>query len=121
MNSGNRPQLPLASSGCSCCGPSSAAQPAALPVPSAQVSPAAVVLTETEAEAGASTQRSFAVEGMTCGHCVRSVEAAVSAVTGVASASVDLVPGGRSLLAVTGTAPDADIRQAVTSAGYALA
>ena len=120
MNSGTRPQLPLASSGCSCCGPVQAAQPSAtLPAPSAQVSPAAVV--PSQAGDGANTQRSFAVDGMTCGHCVRSVEAAVSAVAGVASASVDLVPGGRSLLAVTGPAADADISRAVSSAGYALA
>ncbi|MFF2344843.1 heavy-metal-associated domain-containing protein [Pseudarthrobacter sp. NPDC058119] len=121
MNSGTRPQIPLASSGCSCCGPAQAARPAAtLPAPSAQVSPAAVVPSEAEAGADATAQRSFAVEGMTCAHCVRSVEAAVSAVSGVASASVDLVPNGRSRLAVTGTAPDAAIRRAVTSAGYAL-
>lgn len=118
MNSGNRPQLPLASSGCSCCAPAQGAQPAAaLPEPSAHVSRGAVVASD----AGATTQRSYAVEGMTCGHCVRSVEAAVSAIAGVASAAVDLVPNGRSRLAVTGTAADADIRQAVTSAGYALA
>ncbi|HKU03226.1 MAG TPA: cation transporter [Arthrobacter sp.] len=122
MNSGTRPQLPLASSGCSCCGPAQAGRPAAtLPAPSARVSPAAVVPSEAEAGADANAQRNFAVEGMTCAHCVRSVEAAVSAVAGVASASVDLVPGGRSLLAVTGPAADADIRRAVSSAGYALA
>ena len=122
MNSGTRPQLPLASSGCSCCGPAQAARPAAaLPAPSARVSRAAVVPSEAEAGADATAQRSFAVEGMTCAHCVPSVVAAVSAVAGVASASVDLVPGGRSLLAVTGPAHDADIRRAVSSAGYALA
>ena len=58
---------------------------------------------------------------MTCGHCVRTVESAVSALPGVTSASVDLVPGGRSRLAVTGSAPDADVRRAVAAAGYALA
>ncbi|NUT71329.1 cation transporter [Pseudarthrobacter sp. C4D7] len=118
MNIGNRLQLPLASSGCSCCAPAGAAeQPHAPAAPARQDFPAAVV----PAGAAATTQRTFAVEGMTCGHCVRTVEAAVSAVAGVAAAAVDLVPGGRSRLAVTGVTPAAEIRQAVASAGYVLA
>jgi copper chaperone CopZ len=117
MNIGNRPQLPLASSGCSCCSPSSAAEPSrSLPATAPQDATAGVVPSDA-----ASTLRNFAVKGLTCGHCVRSVETAVSAVAGVASASVDLVPGGLSRLAVTGPAPDADVRAAVASAGYALA
>ena len=115
MNSGNRPQLPLASSGCSCCSPTAAEPAKSLPVTAPQEPPAAVV------HSGASAPRDFAVEGMTCGHCVRTVESAVSALPGVTSASVDLVPGGRSRLAVTGSAPDADVRRAVAAAGYALA
>ena len=115
MNSGNRPQLPLASSGCSCCAP---AEPAStLRAADPQESPTAVVI----ADAAASTHRDFAVEGMTCGHCVRSVETAVSALPGVTAASVDLVPGGRSRLAVTGPVPEADVRRAVADAGYVLA
>ncbi|MGN7200748.1 cation transporter [Arthrobacter sp. SAFR-044] len=75
MNNANRPQLPLASPGCSCCAPASAAEPAlTLPAPAKQDSPAAVV----RSGAGASARRTFAVEGMTCGHCVRTVETAVS-------------------------------------------
>jgi hypothetical protein len=43
MNTGNRPELPLASSGCSCCAPAGAAEPATtLPAPEAQKRPAAV-------------------------------------------------------------------------------
>jgi len=118
MNSGNRPQLPLASSGCSCCAPANAAQPSSiLAAPAGNDSPASVV----NAPADSSTQRNYAVAGMTCGHCIRSVETAVSALPGVTSASVDLVPGGSSRLAVVGSAPAADIRQAVTDAGYSLA
>ena len=118
MNSGNRPQLPLASSGCSCCAPANSAEPASsLGATAAQEPPVAVV----KANADASTHRSFAVEGMTCGHCVRSVETAVSALPGVTAASVDLVPGGRSRLAVTGPVPEADVRLAVADAGYAVA
>lgn len=118
MITGNRPQLPLASSGCSCCAPAGAAEPPnTITRPSAQQPPAAV----GNSGAGTSSQRDFAVEGMTCGHCVRSVESAVSALPGVTSASVDLIPGGRSRLTVKGSASDADVRQAVAGAGYALA
>ena len=118
MHIGNRPQLPLASSGCSCCTPAGAAEQAtSQPVPAAHQPSSAV----GRSDAGASFQRDFAVEGMTCGHCVRSVETAVSAVAGVTSASIDLVPGGRSRLTVKGSASDADVREAVAAAGYALA
>lgn len=118
MNIGNRPQLPLASSGCSCCTPAGAAQPSSTgPATAAHGASAAVV----PSDAGASNQRDFAVEGMTCGHCVRSVETAVSALAGVTSASVELVPGGRSRLTLQGSAPDTDVRQAVSAAGYTLA
>lgn len=117
MNIGNRVPLPLAASGCSCCAPSRAVEPSrSLPATAPQDATAAVVPSDA-----ASTLRNFAVEGMTCGHCVRSVETAVSALAGVTSASVDLVPGGLSRLAVTGPASDAAVRAAVASAGYTLA
>ena len=106
MNIGNRPQLPLASSGCSCCAPAAAA-----PAPVAAV---------VNYDADASTQRSFTVAGMTCGHCVQTVESAVSALPGVTSASVSLVPDGLSRLIVEGSAPETAVRAAVTAAGYAL-
>jgi copper chaperone CopZ len=108
FDSENRTELQLASStGCSCCSPAGHAQKA----------PAAVV----NPDAAAPSQRTFAVEGLTCGHCVRTVEKAVSALDGVESASVDLVAGGRSGLTVAGSVSDAAVRQAVTSAGYSLA
>ena len=104
----NRTALPLASSaGCSCCSPAGHAPKA----------PSAVA----NYDAGTGSRRTFAVEGLTCGHCVQTVEKAISALDGVESASVDLVPGGRSGLTVAGSAPDAAVRQAVTSAGYSLA
>jgi copper chaperone len=108
FDSENRTALPLASTaGCSCCSPAGHAQKA----------PAAVVISGN----GTPSRRTFAVEGLTCGHCVQSVEKAVSALDGVESASVELVPGGRSGLTVAGSASDAAVRQAVTSAGYSLA
>jgi len=104
----NRTELPLASSaGCSCCSPAGHTQEA----------PAAVVISGADAP----SLRTFAVEGLTCGHCVQTVEKAVSALDGVESASVDLVAGGRSGLTVAGSATDAAVRQAVTAAGYSLA
>ncbi|MEO5316791.1 cation transporter [Pseudarthrobacter sp. CC12] len=100
----NRTQLPLASSasssGCSCCSAGASSAPTAA--------------------TGTGTVE-FAVDGLTCGHCVQTVENAVSALDGVESASVDLVPGGRSRLLVRGAADAAAMREAVTSAGYTLA
>jgi copper chaperone len=98
----NRPQLPLASSasGCSCCSNEASSAPTA---------------------AAGTSAVEFGVDGLTCGHCVQSVEKAVAALDGVESASVDLVPGGRSRLLVGGRADEAAVREAVTSAGYTLA
>lgn len=108
FDSENRTELPLASSaGCGCCSPTGHAQKA----------PAA----DVHSDAAAPSQRTFAVEGLTCGHCVQTVEKAVSALDGVESVSVDLVAGGRSGLNVAGSVSDAAVRQAVTSAGYSLA
>lgn len=62
----------------------------------------------------------FTVEGLTCGHCVQTVEKAVSALMGVESASLELVPGGRSRLFVRGKVTGTAVREAVTSAGYTV-
>jgi copper chaperone CopZ len=114
MNIENRTALPLASSssGCSCCSPAAGSHkaPAAVGIPAAGTS-----------GPGAPSQRIFTLEGLTCGHCVTSVETAVAALEGVESASVDLVPGGRSRLTVAGAPSDEAVRAAVTSAGYSLA
>ncbi|MCO4239818.1 heavy-metal-associated domain-containing protein [Pseudarthrobacter raffinosi] len=63
-----------------------------LPLPGAAAAPAAV-------SSGSTVE--FAVEGLTCGHCVQTVQKAVSAVEGAESAFVDLVSGGRSRVIVT--------------------
>ena len=57
----------------------------------------------------------YAVSGMTCEHCVRSVTEEVSEVPGVTAVDVDLA-GGR--LTVTGAADDDAVRAAVVEAGY---
>ncbi|WP_368784600.1 heavy-metal-associated domain-containing protein [Arthrobacter sp. 4R501] len=73
----DRAGLPLVSSaaGCSCCSNGASSAPAVV-------------------SSGSTVE--FAVEGLTCGHCVQTVKRAVSAVEGVESAFVDLVSGGRS-------------------------
>jgi len=60
------------------------------------------------------------ITGMTCGHCVSSVTAAVTAIDGVTSVDVDLAWGE---VTVTSDAPiDRDrLDQAITAAGYQLA
>ncbi|MET3949218.1 heavy-metal-associated domain-containing protein [Arthrobacter sp. UYEF36] len=101
-----RTQLPLASTaehGCSCCGPAAETQ-----APAAETS---------EAQASGAQ---YAVEGLTCGHCVQTVEKAVSRVSGVQSVAVDLVPGGTSRLSVTGTADHEALTEAVRASGYVL-
>ncbi|MFQ6171321.1 heavy-metal-associated domain-containing protein [Oryzobacter sp. R7] len=62
----------------------------------------------------------YAVTGMTCGHCAASVSEEVGALPGVTDVSVD-VPTG----AVTVTSAEAleldEVRSAVEEAGYRLA
>ena len=62
----------------------------------------------------------YAVEGLTCGHCVQTVETAVRAVAGVDSATITLVPGGTSTMTVSGQAAPEDIHAAVAAAGYTV-
>ncbi len=58
----------------------------------------------------------YDVTGMTCQHCVTSVEEEVGAVPGVTSVDVDLATGR---VAVTGAdVDDAAVRAAVVEAGY---
>jgi copper chaperone CopZ len=65
----------------------------------------------------------YAVLGMTCGHCVAAVTEEVRQLVGVSAVQVDLVPGGASRLSVTSeSAPDDEaLRGAVAEAGYELA
>ena len=104
----SRTELPLASTaqqGCGCCSPAAKTRAPA----TVNVQPAAQ-----------GSNGEYVVEGLTCGHCVQTVEQAVSGVTGVESATVDLVPGGASRLTVTGTADREALAEAVSSSGYVL-
>jgi copper chaperone len=64
----------------------------------------------------------YLVDGMTCSHCVSSVTEEISALEGVHTVRVDLNARGTSRIMVVSSAPvpAADMRAAVTAAGYAL-
>ena len=63
------------------------------------------------------TIHEYAVAGMTCEHCVRSVTEEVGEVAGVRDVDVDLASGR---LVVRGDASDDAVRAAVAAAGYEL-
>jgi copper chaperone len=67
-----------------------------------------------------STTARYTVTGMTCGHCVGSVTAELTALPGVTDVAVGLVSGGDSTVTVTSERPldDAAVRAAVDEAGY---
>jgi len=69
------------------------------------------------------TTETYNVTGMTCGHCVASVESELRSVPGVTDVNVNLTPGGTSHVTVTSDAPLTrdDVAAAVDEAGYALA
>lgn len=68
------------------------------------------------------TDMTFAVSGMTCGHCVSAVREEVARLAGVRDVAVELVPEGTSSVTVTAEGPLAaeDVREAVDEAGYEL-
>lgn len=63
------------------------------------------------------------VQGMTCGHCVRSVQEEIREIPGVTDVEVTLVSGGTSTVTVTSTEPVSAeaLADAVTEAGYTVA
>jgi len=110
-DSGNRNELtltPARDSSCSCCSPAAPSGPA-------ETSDAA-----SERPHGAAATLDVGLDGLTCGHCVQTVEKALSAVDGVESTSIELVPGGTSRLRVTGTADLSAVRDALAPTGYSL-
>ena len=56
----------------------------------------------------------YQVTGMSCEHCVQAVSEELTALAGVTGVTVDLVPGGRSVVTVSSDAPLAG--QAVAAA-----
>lgn len=69
------------------------------------------------------TSQTYAVDGMTCEHCVASVTEELQELPGVNEVAVELIAGGTSSVTVTSTEPldVADVRTAVEEAGYQLA
>lgn len=63
------------------------------------------------------------VQGMTCGHCVRSVQEEIREIPGVTDVEVELVSGGTSTVKVTSTEPVSAeaLEGAVKEAGYSVA
>jgi copper chaperone len=92
MNLGLTTSLPLAqpaTAGCGCCSPRTTA-----------VTDAATKDTEKD-----TSTTTFAVTGMTCGHCVAAVTEELFAVPGVTDVHVDLVPGATSTVTLTSDTP----------------
>jgi copper chaperone len=70
------------------------------------------------------TTTTYKVTGMTCEHCQNAVTTEVSALDGVSTVQVQLVPDGVSTVTVTSAAPlpEAEITAALDEAGgYQLA
>lgn len=64
------------------------------------------------------TTHTYAVEGMSCDHCVHAISDEVTKVTGVSDVAVDL---NAKTVTVTGERPDdAAIRAAIDEAGYTV-
>lgn len=70
-----------------------------------------------------STETTYDVTGMTCGHCVAAVTDEVGALPGVTDVSIELRPGTTSQVTVISDEPLAvdAVRAAVDEAGYELA
>lgn len=63
-------------------------------------------------------EKTYVVEGMTCGHCELLLRDEVEELAGVESAQADRATGR---LIVRGDVGDASVREAVEAAGYKLA
>jgi len=63
------------------------------------------------------TTSTFQVQGMSCGHCVSSVQSEVSAIEGVTAVDVDLITGQVAVTSDTPIGTDA-VTAAVEEAGY---
>ena len=66
-------------------------------------------------DAPASEPRTFAVEGMSCQHCVGAVEKTLDALPGVTAREVEI---GRATVEAPATLSDIEIAAALDAAGY---
>lgn len=62
-------------------------------------------------------RKQIAIEGMSCGHCVKHVEEALREINGVADVTVDL-KGKNAVVTLNSEVADADLKNAVEEAGY---
>ena len=69
-----------------------------------------------------SSERTYAVAGMTCANCVHSVTDEVKKLPGVIDVAVDLVPDGTSSVHIVSAnvLDEGQVRDAVDEAGYEL-
>ena len=65
------------------------------------------------------TTATYAVEGMTCEHCVKAVTSEVKLIDGVADVTVDLASGAVTVVS-EGELDEGTVRAAVEEAGYEL-
>ena len=65
------------------------------------------------------TTITYAIKGMTCGHCVNSVSSELGRLPGVRDVQVDLTAGTATVTSEQGLDPQA-VRDAVDEAGYEL-
>jgi len=68
------------------------------------------------------TTTTYAVSGMTCGHCTAAVTEELSKLPGVQNVTIDLNAGGTSAVQVTSESAldEGAVREAVDEAGYEL-
>ncbi len=68
------------------------------------------------------TTTTYAVSGMTCGHCTSAVTEELSKLPGVQNVTIDLNAGGTSAVQVTSESAldESAVREAVDEAGYEL-
>ena len=78
------------------------------------------MVTETETRDAATQESSFPVEGMTCASCVRRVEKALSRVSGVSEASVNLATEKARVVYDPAVATMDHLNAAVQKAGYKI-
>jgi copper chaperone len=70
------------------------------------------------------TTSTYAVDGLTCGHCVSAVAGELTSLDGVTNVSLELVAGGTSTVTISSAAPlsDEKVANALDEAGnYRLA
>lgn len=60
------------------------------------------------------------VEGMSCGHCVKSVESSVSKLPGVESVNVDLSKGEVAVVFDSGKTSLTEIQETIKEKGYSV-